>query len=183
MSFIGAILGSSLLTGLVLLVINAQRDERKASRLAVARLRAMLLDVDRIEELAVAYLKPASPPFPAYRMPTSLLEGCILWFAEGSKLWPQELRALHQLLGDTQEVNRCLDQAHEARVDAVIAAPGGPADLLAKSEAARVELKCKNALTNVAKVRGVARGALRRFGESVPPYGDDFFASADAKEP
>jgi hypothetical protein len=165
---LSGLIGGSLVAGIVLLAINTYRDRRKSKRQAASQLQAMLLDVERIEFLAKEYLKPATPKTPAYRMPMSLLEGCIVWFAGGSKMRVEELRPMHHLLGDAQEVDRCLEQAEAARIEAADREDGSPPHRRKEAEIARAKVKCENALANAMKVRAATRDVLARLGGKMP---------------
>ena len=47
-------------------LLNLLREAMAAEKRAVARLRTMLLDVDKMEECAREYVNPTTPKFPAY---------------------------------------------------------------------------------------------------------------------
>ena len=134
-------------------------------RIAVARLRAMLLDLDKCEELAMEYLKLETPKTPAYRMPITLMKDCLSWFAGAGKLKADEMRALHDVVMAAEEVNRCLDLVHEARTREVPdrgLPPGMLRSMAVNSEVGRANLKCQTVVESAPTVRAFANAALLR---------------------
>jgi len=144
--------------------LNRLYEAMSSDRKGAARLRATLLDLDKMEECADEYMKPDSPTTPAYRLPTTFLQGALLWFSDGAKLTPEELRELHELYSDAIEVNRCLDQAHAASTAATNAPEfgGHGAVLGAQAERNRLPLKCQNVLDQLPKARAAAEAAIKR---------------------
>jgi hypothetical protein len=145
--------------------LNRLFDYVASHRAAVARLRSMLLDLNKCEELAREYLEQSSPKAPAYRLPTELMEQCLNWFAGTSKLGEPEMRALHDVVIAANEVNRCLDLVTEVRGKDI---PDGPLPAglrktqAVSSEINRSRLKCEIVLERAPKVREAASIALER---------------------
>lgn len=149
-------LATSLAATVAGLIISLVRERMASDKRGAARLRTMLLDVDKMEECASEYVKKDSPKAPAYRLPTDMLHGCLLWFSDGMKLTPAEIRELHELYSDAMEVNRCLDYTHD------VASAGGDNRLGMMAQVGRVREKCQNVLVQIPKARAVAKAGIAR---------------------
>jgi hypothetical protein len=154
-------LGTSLAATIAALAITVLREAMAKHRRAAAHLRAMLLEAEEIERCARGYNRDSAAHdywAPAYRLPTTFLQRCLIEACEGQRITDTEVRHLHRLLTETSQVNLCLERLHSLR---------DVADQCLRvqqmtRETKRARKKCEHVMARLPLARAEAAKALKR---------------------
>jgi hypothetical protein len=161
-------LGTSLAATLGAFVLNWVRTAMTESKEAVGLMRAMLLDVTRMEEDARTFIEKQTaaaaqnPPTvftPAQRMPTTFIDAGLEKFATGKRMKVDELSAMHSLSNWAHQANRCLARLSDLALRQLEAAALTVATV---GEANRVVRKCEHILREVPLARTALLEAIAR---------------------
>ena len=166
---------TSLAAALIAFLVNRIYEAMSESKKAVGLMRAMLLDIERMEKDAKTFIEkraaaisenPLAYFAPAQRMPISFVNTGLETLAPGKWMTLDELRSLHELRAWADEANRCLDRLLE-----LVAAHDGTeqAQQLLSSEGSRVSVKCGHIRDAGPKTRAAIQAAISRhdfFGDT-----------------